>query len=39
MSLKVAIAEDESLNLKRLVRLLEDCGCTVVATFPNGLEM
>jgi len=39
MSLKVAIAEDEPLNLKRLMRLLEDCGCNVVATFPNGLEM
>ena len=38
-ALKVAIAEDEAMNLKRLVRLLEDCGCTVVAQFPNGLEM
>jgi len=38
-SMKVAIAEDESMNLRRLARLLEDCGCAVVATFPNGLEM
>ena len=37
--LKVALAEDEALNLKRLARLLEDCGCEVVASFPNGLEM
>jgi two-component system LytT family response regulator/two-component system response regulator AlgR len=37
--IRVAIAEDEAMNLKRLVRLLEDCGCSVVATFPNGLEM
>ena len=38
-SLKVALAEDEPMNLRRLVRLLEDCGCTVVASFANGLEM
>lgn len=37
--LKVAIAEDEAMNLRRLARLLEDCGCTVVAGFGNGLEM
>jgi len=37
--LKVAIAEDEAMNLRRLTRLLEDCGCTVVAGFGNGLEM
>ena len=37
--LRVAIAEDEPLNQKRLTRLLEDCGCEVVATFGNGLEM
>jgi len=37
--MKVAIAEDEAMNLRRLARLLEDCGCTVVASFPNGLEM
>jgi two-component system LytT family response regulator/two-component system response regulator AlgR len=38
-SLKIAIAEDEAMNLRRLARLLEDCGCAVVASFPNGLEM
>jgi len=38
-ALKVAVAEDEVMNLKRLTRLLVDCGCDVVATFPNGLEM
>jgi two-component system LytT family response regulator/two-component system response regulator AlgR len=27
------------MNLRRLARLLEDCGCEAVATFPNGLEM
>jgi len=37
--LKIAIAEDEPMNLRRLARLLEDCGCTVVASFGNGLEM
>ncbi len=37
--LRVALAEDEPLNLKRLRRLLEDCGCEVVATFTNGLEL
>ncbi len=37
--LRIAVAEDEPLNLKRLIRLLEDCGCEVVATFGNGLEM
>jgi len=37
--MKVAIAEDEAMNLRRLSRLLEDCGCAVVASFPNGLEM
>jgi two-component system LytT family response regulator/two-component system response regulator AlgR len=35
----VAVAEDEPLNCKRLVRLLQDCGCEVAATFGNGLEM
>lgn len=38
-ALKVALAEDEAMNLRRLHRLLEDCGCTVVAAFGNGLEM
>lgn len=37
--LRVALAEDEPLNLKRLTRLLVDCGCEVVASFPNGLEL
>ena len=37
--LKVAVAEDEPMNQRRLVRLLEDCGCEVVATFANGLEL
>jgi two-component system LytT family response regulator/two-component system response regulator AlgR len=37
--LRVALAEDEPMNLRRLARLLEDCGCEVAATFPNGLEM
>ncbi len=27
------------MNLRRLVRLLEDCGCEVVASFGNGLEL
>jgi two-component system LytT family response regulator/two-component system response regulator AlgR len=27
------------MNLKRLVRLLEDCGCEVVASFGNGLAL
>lgn len=38
-ALRVALAEDEPMNLRRLARLLEDCGCEVVAAFPNGLEM
>ena len=37
--LRIALAEDEPLNLKRLQRLLEDCGCEVVATFTNGLTL
>jgi two-component system LytT family response regulator/two-component system response regulator AlgR len=37
--LRVAIAEDEPMNLRRLARLLEECGCSVVASFGNGLEM
>jgi two-component system LytT family response regulator/two-component system response regulator AlgR len=37
--LKVAVAEDEPMNQRRLVRLLEECGCAVVATFANGLEL
>jgi two-component system LytT family response regulator/two-component system response regulator AlgR len=38
-AMKIAIAEDEPMNLRRLVRLLEDCGCEVVATFGNGLAL
>jgi DNA-binding LytR/AlgR family response regulator len=38
-SLRIALAEDEPLNLKRLQRLLEDCGCEVAAAFTNGLEL
>ena len=35
-ALRVAVAEDEPLNLRRLVRLLQDCGCEVVTTCPDG---
>jgi two-component system LytT family response regulator/two-component system response regulator AlgR len=34
--MKVAVAEDEPYNLKRLVRLLEEAGCEVVASFEDG---
>lgn len=34
--MKVAVAEDEPYNLKRLVRLLEEQGCEVVASFEDG---
>lgn len=37
--LRIALAEDEPMNLKRLQRLLEDCGCEVAGAFPNGLEL
>jgi len=37
--LQVLVAEDEPMNLRRLVRLLQDCGCEVVQTFGNGLEV
>ena len=37
--LRIAVAEDEPMNLRRLVRLLEDCGCEVVASFANGLAL
>jgi len=37
--LRVAVAEDEPKNQRRLVRLLQECGCEVVATFRNGLEV
>jgi DNA-binding LytR/AlgR family response regulator len=38
-ALRVLVAEDEPMNLRRLVRLLEECGCEVVATFGNGLKV
>jgi DNA-binding LytR/AlgR family response regulator len=37
--LKVLVAEDEAMNLRRLVRLLQECGCEIAATFGNGLEV
>ena len=37
--LRVAVAEDEPMNQRRLVRLLQECGCEVVGTFGNGLEV
>ena len=37
--LRVLVAEDEPMNLRRLVRLLEECGCEVAATFGNGPEV
>jgi two-component system LytT family response regulator/two-component system response regulator AlgR len=37
--LRVAVAEDEPMNQRRLVRLLQECGCEVVAAFGNGLEV
>lgn len=37
-ALRVAVAEDEPMNMRRLVRLLQECGCEVAATFANGLE-
>lgn len=38
-ALRVALAEDEPMNQRRLARLLEDCGCEVVATFSSGLDL
>lgn len=38
-TLRVAVAEDEPMNQRRLLRLLQDCGCEVVASFGNGVEM
>jgi two-component system LytT family response regulator/two-component system response regulator AlgR len=38
-ALRVAVAEDEPANLRRLVRLLTDCGCEVCASFGDGLAM
>ena len=37
--LQVLVAEDEPMNLRRLVRLLQECGCEIAATFGNGLEV
>jgi DNA-binding LytR/AlgR family response regulator len=37
--LRVVIAEDEPMNQRRLLRLLQECGCEVVASFGNGLEV
>lgn len=34
--LKVVVAEDETLSMKRLVRLLQEAGCTVVNRFTEG---
>ena len=34
--LRVLIAEDESLNLARLSRLLQEAGCEIVAGVPDG---
>ena len=38
-ALRIAVAEDEPINQRRLLRLLKDCGCEVVASFANGLEV
>lgn len=37
--LKVAVAEDEPLNLERLVRLLKEAGCEVVGAFRSGATL
>jgi DNA-binding LytR/AlgR family response regulator len=34
--LRVALAEDEPMNLRRLARLLKEAGCEIVATFASG---
>ncbi len=34
--LKVVVVEDEALSMKRLVRLLQEAGCTVVNRFTEG---
>jgi len=36
--LRVMVAEDEPANQRRLVRLLTECGCDVLAAFGDGLE-
>ncbi|BDU77320.1 LytR/AlgR family response regulator transcription factor [Mesoterricola sediminis] len=38
-SLRVAVAEDEPFNLKRLVRLLREQGCDVVAQLEDGTSV
>ena len=38
-ALRVAIAEDEPMNLQRLERLLEDLGCQIVARFRSGTSL
>nr|WP_320132296.1 LytTR family DNA-binding domain-containing protein [uncultured Holophaga sp.] len=37
--MKVAVAEDEPLTRKRLVRMLHGAGCIVVAEFSEGLSL
>jgi two-component system LytT family response regulator/two-component system response regulator AlgR len=37
--LRVAVAEDEALSRKRLVRLLQEAGCHVVAHFTEGRSL
>jgi len=37
--LRIVVAEDEPYNLKRLVRLLKDQGCQVVAELEDGLAV
>jgi DNA-binding LytR/AlgR family response regulator len=37
--LRVAVAEDEPLNQERMVRLLKEAGCEVVATFRSGTSL
>jgi two-component system LytT family response regulator/two-component system response regulator AlgR len=37
--LRVVVAEDEALSRNRLVRLLQEAGCQVVATFPEGRSL
>lgn len=38
-ALKVAIAEDEPMNLQRLERLLEEQGCQIVGRFRSGTSL
>ena len=39
MSLRVAVADDEPLPRERLVRLLREAGCEVVAAFATGTDL